>query len=271
MTADVLSTDLANVEPLALPFVRADESTLSLHFNLSTTQSRMVSQRPFDLDLPYTKTMMGFLLALPRPAHILMIGLGGGSLAKFCYRHMPETRMTVVEINPYVKAMRQRFLIPDDDTRFSVVCADGAAFVRDARPEFDVILVDGFDAQGQASALSTQAFYDHCRRCLTGHSLMVVNLDEGHPDHLLFVQRIRQAFADQVLMLDVDERDNCIVLAGKGVSLAASDMSLNAALDHHAANVQSQLRSEFERILRVVHKLEPLAPDVSLRFPGLTF
>jgi hypothetical protein len=87
----------------------------------------------------------------------------------------------------------------------------------------------------------------------------------------LFVQRIRQAFADQVLMLDVDERDNCIVLAGKGVSLAASDMSLNAALDHHAADVQSQLRSEFERILRVVHKLEPLAPDVSLQFPELTF
>ena len=178
--------------------------------------------------------------------------------------------MTVVEINPYVKAMRQRFLIPDDDTRFSVVCADGAAFVRDARPEFDVILVDGFDAQGQASALSTQAFYDNCHRCLTGPSLMVVNLDEGHPDHLLFVQRIRQAFADQMLMLDVDERDNCIVLAGKGVSLAASDMSLNAALDHHVPDMHSQLRNEFERILRVVNKLEPLAPDAVLQFPGLS-
>ena len=107
MTADVPGTNLPNVVPLALPFVRADESTLSLHFDLSTTQSRMVRQRPFDLDLPYTKTMMGVLLALPRPAHILMIGLGGGSLAKFCYRHMPETRMTAVEINPFVKAMRR--------------------------------------------------------------------------------------------------------------------------------------------------------------------
>ena len=95
MTTDVPGTDLPNVAPLALPFVRADETTLSLHFNLSTTQSRMVSQRPFDLDLPYTKTMMGFLLALPRPAHILMIGLGGGSLAKFCYRHMPDTRYPI--------------------------------------------------------------------------------------------------------------------------------------------------------------------------------
>jgi hypothetical protein len=27
------------------------------------------------------------------------IGLGGGSLAKFCYRHLPNSRITVVEIN----------------------------------------------------------------------------------------------------------------------------------------------------------------------------
>jgi len=270
VTVDTLNTGLTSPTPLALPFVRADESTLSLHFNLGTIQSRMVRQRPFDLDVPYTKTMMGFLLALPRPAHILMIGLGGGSLAKFCHQNLPESRMTVVEINPHVVAMRQQFLVPGDDARFSVVCADGAAFVRDAKPEFDVILVDGFDAWGQPDALTTQAFYDHCHRCLTGHGLMVVNLDEGHPDHLCFVQRIRQTYADQVLTLDVDERDNCIVLAGKGVSMAACDMNLSAALGHHRPDVQSQLKGEFERILRVVHKLEPLATDPILSFPPLT-
>ncbi|MDP1998049.1 MAG: hypothetical protein Q8K22_00440 [Rhodoferax sp.] len=270
MTADALNRGFTTLTPRVLPFVRGNEATLSLHFNLGTIQSRMVRQKPFDLDLPYTRTMMGFLLFLPQPTHILMIGLGGGSLAKFCYRNLPETRMTVVEIDPLVVAMRQQFLIPGDDARLSVVCADGAAFVRDAKPEFDVILVDGFDAGGQSDALTTQAFYDHCHQCLSGHSLMVVNLDKGHPDHACFVQRIRQTYADQVLILDVDERDNCIVLAGKGVSLAASDMNLSAALGHHRPDVQSQLKGEFERILRVLHKLEPLATEPGLRFPQLT-
>ena len=35
-----------------------------------------------------------------------MIGLGGGSLVRFCHRHLPHSRMTVVEINPAVVALR---------------------------------------------------------------------------------------------------------------------------------------------------------------------
>ena len=37
--------------------------------------------------------MMGFLLFKPQPRSIGMIGLGGGSLAKFCYRYLSRTRI----------------------------------------------------------------------------------------------------------------------------------------------------------------------------------
>ena len=50
--------------------------------------------------------MMGFLLFIPSPARILMVGLGGGSLAKFCFRHLPDAAIDVVEINPHVIALR---------------------------------------------------------------------------------------------------------------------------------------------------------------------
>jgi len=110
----------------------------------------MCTSRPDELELDYTKIMMGFLLLNHRPRHIAMIGLGGGSLAKFCYRNLPDTRITVLEINPHVIALRQEFLVPDDNERFQVIEADGADFVRDADPEFDVLLVDGYDPQGQA-------------------------------------------------------------------------------------------------------------------------
>ena len=123
------------------PFVHDDQVTRSLQFTPHGVQSMMCCQRPFDLEVAYTKTMMGFLLAQPHPVHILMIGLGGGSLAKFCYQNLPQTRITVVEINPHVIAMRQQFLIPEDDERLRVVCADGVHFVRDAPPGFDVVLV----------------------------------------------------------------------------------------------------------------------------------
>ncbi len=116
---------------LAQPYVRIHSDSISLHFENEYVQSLMSCHNPDRLEIPYTKTMMAFLLAKPQPEHILMIGLGGGSLAKFCYKHLPNTRITVVEINSDVIALRYLFNVPDDGDRFRVVCADGAAFVRD--------------------------------------------------------------------------------------------------------------------------------------------
>ncbi|MFP3747784.1 spermidine synthase, partial [Achromobacter sp. SIMBA_011] len=84
---------------------------------------------PVRLELGYTRVMMGFLLLQPAPARISMLGLGGGSLAKYCYRHLPDSAMEAVEINPQVIALRDVFRIPHDDARFAVVCADGADYV----------------------------------------------------------------------------------------------------------------------------------------------
>lgn len=53
---------------------------------------------------------LGFLLMVQKPAHLLMIGLGGGSLTKFCHHHLPETRITVVDIN-----------LIDDGSRFAEI------------------------------------------------------------------------------------------------------------------------------------------------------
>ena len=60
----------------------------------------------------YTRAMMAFLLFNPEPRHVLMIGLGGGSLAKYCHRKLPATRITVLELDHDVIALRAKFGIP---------------------------------------------------------------------------------------------------------------------------------------------------------------
>src|SRR5262245_14571019 len=61
----------------------------SLHIGSDTIQSSMRLTRPIDLELSYTRSMMAFLLFRDPPARVLMIGLGGGSLAKFVYHRLP--------------------------------------------------------------------------------------------------------------------------------------------------------------------------------------
>ena len=84
------------------PFVSEIGDYRSLHFDWGCVQSGMSVTNPLKLTLDYTKSMMGFLFFNPAPRFIEMIGLGGGSLAKFCHHILPSADITVVELDAEV-------------------------------------------------------------------------------------------------------------------------------------------------------------------------
>lgn len=149
----------------------------TLHLGSRAIQSAMRVTRPWDLELAYTRAMMAFLLFNATPEEVLMIGLGGGSLAKFIRRHREQTRVTAVEIDSRViDAARVHFALPPDDANLTVIEADGALYVRQHPASANVILLDGFDAGNQVEALATQTFYAACRRALRPGGILVANL-----------------------------------------------------------------------------------------------
>ena len=230
------------------PFVREDGASRSLHFRADELQSRMLTRRPWYLDLDYTRTMMGFLLFHPAPAHIGMIGLGGGSLAKFCHRQLAQTRMTVIEINPHVIALRRDFQVPEDDERFQVIAADGAVFVQTCEVTFDVLLVDGFDHEGQPAELCSRRFYDACFAALSPGGLLVVNLHHDHPDYALYVSRISRSFGGNAVEVLAAEKSNSIVFASTGDAISPRRMNLQASLAGLDAEARMQVKSELVRV-----------------------
>ncbi len=232
-----------------MPFVRDDGSGKSLHFTLGELQSRMLTASPWQLDLDYTRTMMGFLLFHPAPARIAMIGLGGGSIAKFCHRFLPASKMLVLEINPHVIALRREFQVPDDDGRFQVIAADGALFLKTEAPVFDVLLVDGFDHQGQPAALCTPGFYADCLAALPAGGVLAVNLHYDHPDYPVLVERIRRSFGGNAVEVLAAEKSNSVVFASRGQPISPRGMSVRRALSGLAEVSRRQLRPELERIV----------------------
>ena len=229
------------------PFVMQDGDVRSLHFTAGETQSSMRIDRPDELQVDYTRTMMGFLLLAPRPRHIAMVGLGGGSLVKFCHRFLPLARITVVENNPAVIALRGQFNIPDEDDRFRVVADDGARFIRGATG-IDVLLVDGFDQHGQPPQLCSADFYDACFAALARGGVMVVNLHSDHPEHDLILARIAGRFHGNAMQVAARDKCNSVVFAGRGLPVtlqALRSVGWARILD---ASVQRQLRGEFAHI-----------------------
>jgi spermidine synthase len=151
-----------------------------------------------------------------------MVGLGGGSLAKYCYHKLPDTRISVAEINPNVIALREHFRIPNDDDRLRISCEDGATFVRRQAGVFDVLLVDGFDNAGQPPQLCSQQFYNHCYRSLTPTGVLVVNLlGNEHP-----ISRIRRSFSGQVVVAGGDNStSNLVAFASRETPSLSRDLS----------------------------------------------
>ncbi|MGZ8174982.1 MULTISPECIES: spermine/spermidine synthase domain-containing protein [Methylobacter] len=208
-------TAAANTPP-SDPFLFDVDSVLALHFDMPSIQSIMIKNDPECLVLGYTQSMMGFLFFQPKPERIEMIGLGGGSLAKYCLRYLTDTHFTAIEINPKVIALRNKFSIPPDNERFKVICANGADYVRNRTEKVDVLLIDGFKLNGQPESLSSVDFYDNCYAKLNDGGVMVVNLLEDGSYYDTYTARILDSFKDQVLLVDAESRGNKIAFACKG-------------------------------------------------------
>ncbi|SES07259.1 fused MFS/spermidine synthase [Sphingobium sp. YR768] len=195
---------------------------LSLLFGWSTVQSGMRVSDPDHLLFDYTRVMMGFRLFRPAPKHIEMIGLGGGSLAKACYRSLPDCDITVIEIDPEVIALRRHFHIPPDDHRFRVICADGADYIAASTGKPDILFVDGFDSKGLSPTLSHQAFYDSCRARLDPDGLLVANLCDNSTAFATLVRRIAASFDGRAIAIPAEKRGNRVVFASPEASFPPS-------------------------------------------------
>lgn len=195
------------------PRVYQDGDSVSLQFQIGEIQSEMLASDPNFLVLSYTRTMAAFTHFCQEPKRIAIIGLGGGSIPKWCYHQFPATDITVIEISAMVISLREHFHIPADDDRFHVICGDGADYVAGTEDLPEVLLVDGFDIHGQPPQLCSQGFYEDCYRTLAFDGVLAVNL--CGPEDQQAVDRIRRTFDDRVLIVTPQDGENKVVFAVK--------------------------------------------------------
>ncbi len=201
----------------------------------------------------YTRKMMGFLLFCPEPRRVLMIGLGGGSLVKFCNRHLPSTHVTAVEIDANVIALRDHFKIPPDGTDLRIVHGDGARFVAelvDTEEHPDVLLVDAYDRNGISPSIAEYEFLEHSRRILGDGGVFVMNLAAHESTSSIQVERIRHVFGDPVIPVTVGWGGNMVVFAGP----ALRDRQRLAAVARNARHLQKTLDLNFRILPGLVQK-----------------
>lgn len=230
-----------------------------LHLGGPAVQSAMRIRDPWGLELEYTRAMMCFLLFCPAPRDMALVGLGGGSLAKFIHRNLPATRLTALEVNPeVVEAARAFFLLPPDDARLTVQTGDGAAFVHGNPDSQDVLLVDGYDAKRIVDALASEDFYRACLAMLRPGGVAVFNLWGSDKSFPVYFERLAAVFGDRLLRLPSERKGNIIVFAFRP-PLPPTSL---AALAERAGRIGDSLGLEAEDFLARLCHWNPVADDV---------
>jgi spermidine synthase len=224
----------------------------TLHVGGEAVQSAMRLEEPCALALDYTRCMMAFLLFHPQPREILMIGLGGGSLAKFVHRNLRGARTRVLELDPRIVAVaRSLFHLPPDDARLAVEIGDGAqALAPDCA---DVLLVDGFEDESVPGALVSQAFFDATWGALREPGVLAMNLMSDDPQLDRVLQRIENAFGGAVACMPALTDPNVIAFALKGAPRALAWQTLRA----RAERLQARFGLPFARYVNQLRRMNP--------------
>ncbi len=234
----------------------------TLHVGGEAVQSAMRLDDPFALALDYTRCMMAFLLFHPEPREALMIGLGGGSLAKFFHRRLPRTRTRVVELDErVVAAARSHFCLPPDDARLTVEIGDGAQALA---PECcDVLLADGFEDEAPNPALVSQAFFDAAWAALTEPGVLVLNLMDDDPQLDARLARLENAFGGAVACLPAASDPNLIAFALKGMPPRVAWRELRA----RAGALEARYALPFRRYVQGLRRMNPCTPEHLVLIP----
>ena len=213
---------MSRKESLTLPEVNfSDEGPIRhLHLDSIWIQGSMLIDAPTVLVHEYIQRMMAWLLFV-EPGTVtkrqaLQLGLGAGSLTKFCHK-MLRMKTTAVELNPQVMAAcRGWFKLPQDDSRLKVILADAEQEIKQAHwlGAVDALQVDLYDQEAAGPVLDSAAFYADCRNALTEDGCMTVNLFGRSSSFQRSVDNMAAAFGDDALWAFKATREgNTVVLA----------------------------------------------------------
>ncbi len=221
----------------------------SLHFGSSARQSAMDLAAPDHIELAYLRSMLIALLFVSTPRRILLLGLGGGTLARFFLQHFPKAQIEAVELRQAVVEVAEAYFNLDIRPPLGVYVMDAHQFLEgqgiSGSDKFDLILVDVFDAEGPSAVLEGPDFFVRLSEVIDPRGAMAVNLWSGEGAVWRDVQaRMHEDFKGTLAALSVPGRGNRICIA-LGENYGSLDLK---SLGEAARFLEQRLGMEFIRL-----------------------
>ena len=141
-------------------------------------ESCRLKSNPNKLIFDYTQMMLAGLYVNPKPAKLLIIGEGGGTIPTALQEMYPDMQIDLVEIDAAVDRVAKRFFEFRPGPKMRVFIEDGRVFVKRNRaqnPQYNMILLDAFDADYIPEHLLTREFLQEVKSILAPDGVLVAN------------------------------------------------------------------------------------------------
>lgn len=188
-----------------------------LYFGEHTEQSCCLPCDPGWLEYDYTRAMLLGHFWAPAKPEVLLLGLGGGSLANCVIKHFDTSRVVAVELRRAVVELARSQLGLSVDPRLDVLVDNAEHFVSSTAQRFDLICMDLY-MEGGLSRLQLQAdFFQQCHHLLKPGGVLVINQWQlGESGQPYASPMLREVFGEQYLQTPVEEGNIVLFVPAEG-------------------------------------------------------
>lgn len=180
-------------------------------------QTEMDTASPYLPGLEYARNCVLSFAFSPYATSMLILGLGGGALPMMFYHMAGELRMDVVEIDPEIPGIAERYFGFFTDSRLRVFVDDAARYIRQTNTakRYDIIILDAYLGHKQYDSLTSEAFFSAVGKRLSSGGVFVANLLTKKRSHYKTVeQRLGMVF-DDLWVLPGETSTNTLAFAKK--------------------------------------------------------
>ncbi len=151
-------------------------------------ESCKLLHEPEKLIFDYTQMMLAGLYLDPAPKRILIIGEGGGTIPSALQQMFPSAQIDLVELDKAVDGVARNYFEFKPGPNTHVFIEDGRVYVKRVaaqKPNYDLVLLDAFDADYIPEHMLTKEFLEEVRTVMAPRGIIVANTfsDSALYDH----------------------------------------------------------------------------------------
>ena len=206
-------------------------------------QSGMYVVDPARSDFRYTEYFHLAWVFKPDIRSVLFLGLGGGSTQKKFHADYPSITMDIVEIDPTVVEVAERYFHFERGPRLNVIVDDARSYLEKTDKKYDLLVHDAYFSEAVPFHLITREFFQLAAARLAPSGVLAFNLisDVIGPDSSLFraVYKCWQELFTAIHVFPVEGKRNIMMIGCRAGEAVPKDEVVRRA---------AQLRAEWGNV-----------------------